>query len=208
MPRHRRLARSNPFFPSSLLEQLGFEEQRTATCAIPFSRPLHFISWKSEGFARLTCVNREDMMLICMVRHRHLASRYGSSTTLFGLGFTGVLGAGEILYRWAGEPSRDDIPRLLASIRLEKFGKGKRRGRAAVMAMHAFREEGRASVVRKAARRETPGSQACRPSLLLRGRRASPRQTGITRDRGAESTVASPTESKGRPYNANKITSP
>lgn len=38
---------------------------------------------------RLTYVNREDMMLICMARHRHLASRSGGSPDRFYcLGFT------------------------------------------------------------------------------------------------------------------------
>ena len=34
-----------------------------------------------DGFAWLACVDRQDMMLICMTRHRHLASRYWGSIT-------------------------------------------------------------------------------------------------------------------------------
>lgn len=38
----------------------------------------------NHGFCvRRSCVNQEDMMLICMARHRHLASRYGVSRFSF-----------------------------------------------------------------------------------------------------------------------------
>jgi hypothetical protein len=80
--------------------------------------------------------HREDMMLICMARHRHLASRYGGSTCYLVLffvplalfshlfwwrgPFTGVLGAGEERNHYTGrnllgegerrESNTDDIP--------------------------------------------------------------------------------------------------
>jgi hypothetical protein len=69
-------------------------------------------------------VNRQDMMLICMRRHRHLASRYRGSTA-FGAVFdffwgdsTGVSGARERDYT-AGA-NHGSIPPLTHVIRLKR----------------------------------------------------------------------------------------
>jgi len=75
-----------------------------------------FSTRESRRGARV--VTREDMMLICMARHRHLASRYGGSTCYLVLffvplalfshlfwwrgPFTGVLGAGEERNHYTG----------------------------------------------------------------------------------------------------------
>lgn len=103
----------------------------------------------NTGLRRRACVNQEDMMLICMARHRHLASRYGGLTCYFVFFYfegtrlrfflgaegslTGVFGAGDKsiiipagIFWGGGTSNTDDIPPA-GAIRLEIRGRSRRR---------------------------------------------------------------------------------